>query len=175
MKLEDQEKTIRKLREEIEAKTIGQEDLETLKLLAKMARNGEIASVEGETDTLRGVIDSLEESWAVIALDDEQRLYWPRTRLPADAKEGMAVTLHLGTTADLAGQGEGATWRGVIGVRAQGEAQSLPVRLGWQSLRWPATTALAANDRVVVVLRVDKEDTARRRQQVQNLVDDLFG
>jgi len=43
MKLEDQEKTIRKLREEIEAKTIGQEDLETLKLLAKMARNGEIA------------------------------------------------------------------------------------------------------------------------------------
>jgi len=43
MKLEDQEKTIRKLREEIKAKTIGQEDLETLKLLAKMARNGEIA------------------------------------------------------------------------------------------------------------------------------------
>jgi len=42
MKLEEQEKTIRKFREEIEAKTIGQ-DLETLKLLAKMARNGEIA------------------------------------------------------------------------------------------------------------------------------------
>lgn len=45
--------------------------------------------------TMRGVIDRLEGDYAIIVLDDGQRLLWAKDQLPSQAKEGVVVTLSL--------------------------------------------------------------------------------
>ena len=49
--------------------------------------------------SLRGVVDRYEGDYAVLVFDDGQRLLWPREQLPAEAREGVAVTIAL--TVDL--------------------------------------------------------------------------
>jgi hypothetical protein len=44
---------------------------------------------------MRGVIDRYEGDYAVLVFDDGQRLLWPREQLPAEAREGVAVTITL--------------------------------------------------------------------------------
>ena len=44
---------------------------------------------------LRGVIDRYEGGYAVLILDDGQKLLWPRDQLPAEAREGVAVAIAL--------------------------------------------------------------------------------
>jgi len=122
---------------------------------------------------LHGVIDSLEEEWAVVVLDDGQRLDWPRERLPVGTRSGVAVVLNLETvelsTADVRG-----VWPGVIGLQVQPDR--IQVRLGDQCLHWPAAPfkTLAVGEAVAVRMTVDEGDTARRRKHVQSLIDDLF-
>jgi hypothetical protein len=131
---------------------------------------------------LRGVIDSLEDDWALIVLDDEQRLDWPRERLPADLSSGMAITLNLKEVkekaqeaADVQAQERGGKWEGVIAVRGQAGEQRLSVQLGEQCLIWPSASGFSSGDAVVVWMKGDAGDTERRFQQIRDLVDDLFG
>ena len=49
--------------------------------------------------SLRGVVDRYEGDYAVLVFDDGQRILWPREQLPAEAREGVAVTIAL--TVDL--------------------------------------------------------------------------
>jgi hypothetical protein len=49
--------------------------------------------------SLRGVVDRYEGGYAVLVFDDGQRLLWPREKLPAEAREGVAVAIAL--TVDL--------------------------------------------------------------------------
>ena len=122
---------------------------------------------------LHGVIDSIEEEWAVVVLDDGQRIDWPCERLPAGARSGAAVVLNLEpaelSTADVRG-----VWTGVIGLQVQ--LDRIQVRLGDQCLHWPAAPfkTLAVDETVAVRMTVDEGDTARRRKHVQSLIDDLF-
>ena len=129
--------------------------------------------MDGEP-ALWGVIDSLEEGWALIALDDRQRLDWPRERLPQGAREGMAVRLDMQKATevqDLSGTG---TWEGAIGIQAQGQG-GLRVQLGDQSLIWPAGGAFSTGDAVVVRMQIDVQSTKRRVRRIKALLDDLFG
>lgn len=130
-----------------------------------------------EPPTLRGAIDSLEKDWAVLVLDDGQRLDWPRERLPSGAAEGAVVVLSLEQAGDVGAQEAAGTWEGVVckGVQAQAQPDQLPVQLGKQRLNWPAAVWFTAGDAVAVCMNVDTADTDRRRRQVQNLVKDLFG
>jgi len=45
--------------------------------------------------SLHGVVDRHEGDYAVLVFDDGQRLLWPRKQLPAEAREGVAVTIAL--------------------------------------------------------------------------------
>lgn len=125
--------------------------------------------------TLCGVIDSLEGDWALIALDDGQRLDWPRDRLPAQSLAGMAVVIDLRDAVEVAAQEGEGTWEGVVGVQTQERKSRTVIQLGDQSLIWPAGKGLSYGKRVVVRMQTDADDTERRRRQVQSLVDDLFG
>ena len=132
-----------------------------------------------ETTRLRGAIDSLEEDWAILVLDDGQRLDWPRARLPAQAKAGMVIVLDLKAANDLNAQQEAATWQGIAErpVQSTEAGQTLPllVHLGDQTLHWPTAQNVADGDAISVRLQTDIDETKQRRQQIQNLVDDLFG
>ncbi|MBC7249439.1 MAG: DUF3006 domain-containing protein [Anaerolineae bacterium] len=126
---------------------------------------------------LRGVVDSLEEDWAVIVLDDGQRLDWPRSSLPPDVSAGMAVTLNVSqATASAEAVAEGV-WIGKVGQRrgVSAQAAGVPILLGDQTLRWPEAEALQAGQTVAVRMAVDDEDTAARRRRVRALLDDIFG
>jgi hypothetical protein len=123
---------------------------------------------------LRGVIDSLEAGWALLALDDGQRLVWPRERLPLGAVGGMAVVLRLGKAAEMHARGSTRAWNGVVSAQTQGCGPVLAVRLGTQSLNWPAVAGVSAGEEVAVSIQVDAADTDRRRQEVRRLVNDLF-
>jgi hypothetical protein len=136
-------------------------------------------SEECALPTQWGAIDSLEREWALVALDDGQRLDWPRDRLPPDAKEGMVVELSLrepGVPGVLPDEG---TWEGTIEAGAGVETQALPphavVRFGTQRLRWPGAERFATEQPVVVSMQVDRDATDRRRREIENLIDDLFG
>ncbi len=148
-----------------------------------MAMDGQsAASVE---PVLRGAIDSLEGDWAVVVLDDGQRIDWPRERLPAGAAPGAVVVLNL-ETGDLSAAGVEGVWAGIVGLKIQLEGV-LDVRLGDQFLRWPSVPvqqkgqatimgqSVDMGQAVTVRMQVDADDTDRRRKQVQSLVDDLFG
>jgi hypothetical protein len=72
---------------------------------------------------MRGVIDGLEGEWARVALDDGQRLDWPRENLPAGAAEGAAVVLDLQRELEdqVAGQVQAeGRWQGTICAPATG-------------------------------------------------------
>jgi hypothetical protein len=129
----------------------------------------------GDLPAQRGVIDSLEEGWALIALDDGQRLDWPRDRLPRDASAGMVVELTLHPP-DVPGvlPEEGA-WEGSVEALERGLCLQTAVRLGKQALHWPAMGRFVPDERVIVRMELDPEATDRRRKQVEDLVDDLFG
>lgn len=133
---------------------------------------------QNEPTRLRGVIDELEAEWAVVVLDDGQRLDWPRAQLPQDASVGDAVVIEAAPcleqsrpSAAVAGSG---VWVGTVGVQAQAEAAQTLIHLGDQALCWPVT-GWAVGDEVVVQITTDADDTQRRRGQVQALIDDLFG
>ena len=55
--------------------------------------------IGGRAFFLHGVVDRYEGDYAVLVFDDGQRLLWPREQLPAEAREGVAVTIAL--TVDL--------------------------------------------------------------------------
>lgn len=50
--------------------------------------------------SIKGKIEKLEESWAIIRLEDSQTLNWPKDQLPFNAKETDPVWLKLMTQAD---------------------------------------------------------------------------
>jgi hypothetical protein len=127
--------------------------------------------------TQTGAIDSLEREWALLALDDGQRLDWPRDRLPLDAKEGMVVELALSELGAPGGLPEQGAWEGTVEAEAQAQALSpqVTVCLGTQRLRWPGAERFATDQLVVVRMRVDPDATDQRRREVEDLVNDLFG
>ena len=127
--------------------------------------------------TQRGAIDSLEREWALVALDDGQRLNWPRDRLPPDAKEGMVVELSLCEPGASGALPEAGTWQGITATEI--EAQTLTpqavVLFGKQRLRWPGAEQFAADQPVAVRMQVDADATDQRRSEIENLINDLFG
>lgn len=126
---------------------------------------------------LRGVVDSLEEDWAIVVLDDGQRLDWPRENLPPEVRAGMAVVLDVTSAQVTATAVTGGVWVGKVGRRKKATVQAagVPIRLGDQTLHWPEKGALKAGQSVAVCLAVDDADTAARRQRVRSLLDDIFG
>ncbi len=134
-------------------------------------------------ELVRGVIDRFEGDYAVVVLDDEQQLDWPRSTLPADARPGMAVALSLAPVAkppsgphtgkDISAQTTGG-WQGNLTAGRGGWVVQLA---DGQSLRWPAevTTTAQAGSQVSLQLAVDAEDTEARRKRVAGLLDDIFG
>lgn len=126
---------------------------------------------------LRGVVDSLEGEWAVIVLDDGQRLDWPRSNLPPEVSAGVAVTLDVSRATASAEAAAGGVWMGKVGRcrRVSAQAAGVPILLGDQTLRWPEAEALQAGQTVAVRITVDDEDTAARRRRVRALLDDIFG
>jgi hypothetical protein len=123
----------------------------------------------------KGVIDSLEREWALVALDDGQRLDWPRDRLPPDAREGIVVELSLREPEARELLPEQGTWEATVEGRAQAVSPEVTVRLGTQQVRWPGAERFATDQPVVVQMEVDPEATDRRRREVEDLVNDLFG
>jgi hypothetical protein len=123
----------------------------------------------------RGVIDGLEEGWARIALDDGQRLDWPRDRLPREASEGMVVELTAHGPDVLRALPEEGTWEGIVEASERDLCPQTAVRLGGQRLLWPTIEGLVPDERVVVRMELDPEATERRRKQVEDLINDLFG
>jgi hypothetical protein len=126
---------------------------------------------------LRAVVDSLEEDWAIVVLDDGQRLDWPREKLPVDARAGMAVTLDVAPDQATATAATDGVWVGKVGRRkgVTTRAAGVPIRLGDQMLHWPEESALKTGQAVVVRMSVDEADTAARRQRVRRLLGDIFG
>jgi hypothetical protein len=122
-----------------------------------------------------GVIDGLERDWALVALDDGQRVDWPRKCLPPDAREGMVVELSLHEPGASGVLPEEGIWEGAIKVEAQALPSQAYVRLGRQLLQWPGAERFAPDQPVTVRMRVDPDATDQRRRQVQDLVNDLFG
>lgn len=135
---------------------------------------------------MRGVIDRFEGALAVIVLDDEQQLLWPRAALPALAQSGTAVRLHLVFPPSEV-SGEICPAQSIL---PNGVAAELPAKVQydaasgqWQLvladgsvLHWPTESALLAADQAVQLrLVVDLEDTVARRKRVQSLLDELFG
>lgn len=51
-----------------------------------------------EPPFIEGVIDSFENGKAIIQMFDNQKIIWPKEKLPASAKEGESVKLHLTTS-----------------------------------------------------------------------------
>jgi hypothetical protein len=123
----------------------------------------------------RGVIDDLEGGWARIALDDGQRLDWPRDHLPREAGAGMVVELTAHGPGAPGTLPEEGTWEGIVEVIEGAMCPQMAIRLGGQRLRWHTAGSLAPDERVVVHLELDPEATRRRRKQVEDLVNDLFG
>jgi hypothetical protein len=134
---------------------------------------------QAERDDLpaqRGVIDGLEQGWARIALDDGQRLDWPRDRLPREASEGMVIELTAhGPGAARALPEEEGTWEGTVEAPERDLCPQTAIWLGGQRIVWPTTKGLPPDERVVVRMELDPEATQRRRKQVQDLINDLFG
>jgi hypothetical protein len=131
--------------------------------------------MEHDPVSLRGVIDAFEGDWAVISLDDAQRVNWPRERLPRDARVGKVVVLYLESYGTSASQGLAETWTGIACSQSQGPSAPSWIQLGTQQLKWPASLDCPAGDQVLLRIQTDTQDTEIRRDQVQNLVDDLFG
>jgi hypothetical protein len=123
----------------------------------------------------RGVIDDLEGDWARIALDDGQRLDWPRDHLPREAGAGMVVELTVHVPGAPGALTEEGAWEGTVEVSEGAICPYVVICLGRQRLRWPAAGRLAPDERVVVHLELDPEATRQRRKQVEDLVNDLFG
>lgn len=132
------------------------------------------AEKKDEPVVLKGAIDGLEGDWALIAFDDEQRLAWPRERLPEGAKEGMAIILDLNRAAEMRDRESTGTWEGTVRVQALTQGPSLRIQLGKQSLKWPVVRGLSSGEPVVMRMHIDVEGTEQRRQRVKALLDDLF-
>jgi hypothetical protein len=127
---------------------------------------------------LRGVVDSLEEDWAIIVLDDGQRLDWPRANLPPDVHIGVAVTLDVAPDRATATAVANGVWVGKVGRRRRGaaaQAAGVPICLGDQTLHWPEEGVLKKGQTVAVRMAVDEADTTARRKRVRKLLDDIFG
>jgi hypothetical protein len=124
--------------------------------------------------TLHGVIDSIEKNWALLALDDGQRLVWPRERLPLGVARGVAVVLRLIKSAKMGVQVGTGEWEGVVSVQTQACGQALAITLGAQSLNWPAVEGISVGDVVSVTMQMDAADTDRRLREIRRLVSDLF-
>ena len=135
---------------------------------------------------VRGVIDRFEGDYAVVVLDDEQLLDWPRAYLPAEAQPGQAVVIELVTlpaTSGTAGVAAGAVasqavagWPAQLVTDEQSGEPLLRLDDG-QTLRWPAPpeTRAQAGAEYRLTLTEDAEDTAARRERVANLLRDIFG
>jgi hypothetical protein len=123
----------------------------------------------------RGVIDDLEEGWARIALDDGQRLDWPRDHLPREASAGMVIELTVHDLGSRDALPEEGTWEGTVETFDRDLGAQVAIRLGKQCLCWPAARDLAPDERIVVRMALDPEATQQRRKQVEDLVNDLFG
>lgn len=135
---------------------------------------------------VRGVIDRFEGDYAVVVLDDEQLLDWPRAYLPPDVRPGQAVALQLipvtpasatagvATAAIAARAAEG--WPARITTDEQSGEPLLRTEDG-QTLRWPLPLEVSAQAETEyrLTLAEDTEDTAARRQRVANLLEDIFG
>jgi hypothetical protein len=106
---------------------------------------------------LRGAIDQIEGDIVVVALDDGQRLDWPRRFAPEEARSGDAVIVKVIPADD-------AHWSGA------GEAAG-EIALGRQTLRWPGRIAAGP---VGLSIAIDAADTAARKERVRGLVDDIF-
>jgi hypothetical protein len=132
--------------------------------------------IEGNASPVQGgVIDSLERHWALVVLDDGQRLDWPRDRLPSDASEGMVVELSLHEPVASGAPPEEGIWEGTVEAEAQALCSQATVRLGSQRLHWPATGRFVPDQPVIVRMQVDPDATDQRRRHVEDLVNDLFG
>jgi hypothetical protein len=116
-----------------------------------------ISGSETRPEELRGAIDQIEGDIVVVALDDEQRLDWPRRFVPDEARSGDAVIIKVVPADDAHWSGEGE-----IGGK---------ITLGQQAVRWPG--AIAAGP-VGLSIAIDAEDTAARKERVRGLVDDIF-
>ncbi|MDY7040142.1 MAG: DUF3006 domain-containing protein [Chloroflexota bacterium] len=127
---------------------------------------------------LRGVVDSLEEDWAIVVLDDGQRLDWPRENLPSNVREGMAITLDAAPVRATATTVKDGVWVGEVGHKSRGaaaQAAGAPICLGDQTLNWPEDATLKEGQAVAVHMAVDEVDTIARQQRVRRLLDDIFG
>jgi hypothetical protein len=79
------------------------------------------------------------------------------------------------TQGDVSAQEHRGVWRGTIDLRAQAADSAMVVSLGSQSLSWPLVEGIAPGDPVDVLLEIDDQDTARRRDEAEKLISDLFG
>lgn len=129
---------------------------------------------------VRGVIDRFEGNYAVVVLDDEQLLDWPRAYLPADVQSGQAVVLRLVTTAAAGAAAIAAQvtagWPARLTTDEQSGGPLLRLE-GGQTLRWPLPVEVSSQTEVEyhLTLTEDAEDTAARRQRVASLLEDIFG
>ena len=122
---------------------------------------------------MRGVIDRFEGDYAVVVLDDDQQLRWPRSGLLPQADPGTAVRLSLrfarsrppdnSNNAEAAGVGGHIGASGAAPLRKQGTTAAsvaanlmydalAPLADQWvlnlpdgSSLRWPASAASGAS------------------------------
>jgi hypothetical protein len=115
------------------------------------------SGTKSRSEELRGAIDQIEGEIVVVALDDEQRLDWPRRFVPDEARSGDAVIVKVVPADDAHWSGEGGT---------EGK-----ITLGKQALHWPG--AIAAGP-VGLSIAIDAADTAARKERVRGLVDDIF-
>ncbi len=124
---------------------------------------------------VRGVIDNLDEDWALLVLDDGQRLYWPCERLPPDTRPGMAVVLNLQHGAAAIEQSSHGTWTGTVEITTQEQGRQTIIRLGDQAIVWSdPQDATETGETVTIRMAIDLQDTERRRREVQALLDNLF-
>lgn len=54
--------------------------------------------IEAQQFFMRGTIDRIEESSAVVRLDNGEEIRWPREKMPDDAGEGTVCRLVLATS-----------------------------------------------------------------------------
>jgi hypothetical protein len=139
---------------------------------------------------VRGVVDRFEGDYAVVVLDDDQQINWPRSALPSEVTPGTAVVLSLSFVAHRFPPGyvyeceskDVVAARAPTGLRATlihdvDSGQWLLQIAGGETLRWPVEGEAMAQSGGMVNLELtpDAEDTAARRQRVAGLLDDIFG
>jgi hypothetical protein len=70
---------------------------------------------------------------------------------------------------------EEGTWEGTVEAETQTATSQVRVRLGTQRLQWPGAERFATDQQVVIRMQVNPEATDRRRREIEDLVNDLFG